>query len=43
MSGGAGKSTAIANNKNIDLSGEGIVYDSAFNSYDSLADKLEKA
>lgn len=36
--GGAGKSTAL-NNKEIDLNNEGVIFDGAFNSYDSLAKK----
>lgn len=40
--GGAGKSTAL-NNKEIDLNNEGVIFDGAFNSYDSLAKKMEYA
>ena len=38
--GGAGKSTAT---KNIDFSGEGVLYDSALNSYESLKKVVDKA
>ena len=38
--GGAGKSTST---KNIDFSGEGVLYDSALNSYESLKKVVDKA
>lgn len=40
---GSGKSYSVRNNKSVDLDNQGMVYDAALTSYDSMVDAIEKA